>query len=179
MHVNGISECPSGESCYSSTLDCSTPQQPQPGQSENVDQKPQSGQTQPEIVDEQSNNINNDGEDWGSSEGQQVHNDGEDWGSTSDVNNEGEDWGSTSGVNNEGEDWDQPKVPTNKPTPGMPTPTPTQEPTIDLESHLENLKNSYFCSETWDVIDCDNAQSCPSGDSKGKKAVFYCRLTFS
>ena len=146
MHVNDTSECPTGESCYSTTLDCSVAL---PGQS----------QSQPDNVDEQNNNINNDGEDWGSSEGQLV-------------NNDGEDWGSTTGVNNEGEDWDQAQVPTNEPTPGMPTQNSTPEPTIDLESHLENLKNSYFCSETWDVIDCDNAQSCPSGDSKGKEAVF-------
>jgi hypothetical protein len=110
--------------------------------------------------------INNEGEDWGSEN--DVNNAGEGWG---EVNNEGEDWtGSGKDVNNEGEDWDTPEpTTTSEPTsPKMPTPEPTSDPTIDLMSHLENLKTSYFCSESWDNIDCSNAEECPSGDSKGE-----------
>lgn len=158
-------DCPTGESCFSSLIDCSAPQ---PLPSNPPTRSPERrAEPQPEQPGQPSANtdINNEGEDWGSSN-EQVNNEGEDWGPNEEeqINNEGEDWGST-GVNNEGEIWSQPK-PTGKPTPGRPTPDPTPEPTIDLIDHLENLKNSYFCSESWDNIDCDNAQSCPSGDSK-------------
>lgn len=83
--------------------------------------------------------IDNEGEDWGSDGGQQIDNEGEDWDRTQ-VNNDGEDWGAKNGVNNDGEDWSQPK-PTDKPTPREPTPEPSPDPTIDLITHLENLKN--------------------------------------
>ena len=119
---------------------------------------------------ESDNQINNEGEDWGSDN--QVNNEGEDWGSGNEVNNEGEDWGSDNEVNNEGESWDTPEpTATSEPTsPKAPTLKPTSDPTIDLISHLENLKASYFCSESWENIDCANAEECPSGDSKGKKS---------
>ena len=112
--------------------------------------------------------VNNEGEDWGSDN--QVNNEGEDWGSDNEVNNVGEDWGSNKEVNNEGEHWDTPEPTiTSEPTsPMAPTPKPTSDPTIDLISHLENLKTSYFCSESWESIDCSNAEECPSGDSKGE-----------
>ena len=119
---------------------------------------------------ESDNQINNEGEDWGSDN--QVNNEGEDWGSGNEVNNEGEDWVSDNEVNNEGESWDTPEpTATSEPTsPKAPTLKPTSDPTIDLIIHLENLKASYFCSESWENIDCANAEECPSGDSKGKKS---------
>lgn len=97
-------------------------------------------------------------------------NEGEDLGSGNEVNNEGEDWGSDNEVDNEGENWSTPQPTTSsEPTsPKVPTQKPTSDPTIDLEGHLENLKTSYFCSESWESIDCANAEECPSGDSKGK-----------
>lgn len=111
--------------------------------------------------------INNEGEDWESSN--QVDNTNEDWGQN--VDNEGEAWGLSSEVNNEGEDWNSPN-PSSKPEPTAPTVEPTADPTIDLIEHLETMKQSYFCSETWENIDCENAQSCPSGDSKGEFLSF-------
>jgi len=182
-------ECPAGESCFSSLIDCSQPQplpsdlptmmpSDPPSISPEMKAKPTPAQSPSESTDNQGENIDNEGEDWGSDEsqeidnegedwdsdeGQQIDNEGEDWGSE-EVNNEGEDWGPEE-VNNEGEDWSQSK-PTIEPTPGAPTPDPTPDPTIDLIDHLENLKTSYFCSESWDNIDCENAQACPSGDSK-------------
>ena len=170
--------------------------QPKPAQSpsENAQSpsEPKPAPSPSQIIDSQDEDIDNDGEDWGSGkeqgidndgedwdtdEGQQIDNAGEDWGSQG-VNNEGEDW-DPQGVNNDGEDWSVPKptrkpntgAPTNKPTPRVPTPEPTPEPTIDLIEHLDNLKTSYFCSESWDNIDCANAQACPSGDSKGEKCL--------
>lgn len=107
--------------------------------------------------------VDNEGEAWGSNN--QVDNENDDWNQP--VDNEGESWDSNSEVNNEGEDWNSSK-PSAKPIPASPTGKPTADPTIDLMEHLENMKSSYFCSETWENIDCENAQSCPSGDSKGK-----------
>jgi len=151
--------CPTGQSCFSSLIDCSAPQ-PIPSKPPTRSPIPQPPQQVPSpSSSENTANIDNSGEDWESNE---INNDGEDWG----IDNEGEDWGSSNGVNNDGEDWSDP---TNRPTPRaprFPTPDPTPEPTINLIDHLENLKNSYFCSETWDVIDCEIAQPCPSGDSK-------------
>ncbi len=123
--------------------------------------------TEDDVVESDSE-INNEGEDWGSDN--EVNNEGEDWGSDYEVNNGGEDWDSDIEVNNEGENWDtQEPTTTSEPTsPKAPTPKPTSDPTIDLMSHLENLKTSYFCSESWDNIDCSNAEECPSGDSKGE-----------
>lgn len=165
-----------------STIDCSKPQTvptdpPTRSPERSAQQQPVPTPVDNGVATQEGKDINNEGEDWGSNEAQQIDNDGEDW---SNIDNEGEDWGS-SGVNNDGEDWSQPKPtgkpttgkPTNVPTPRVPTPDPTPEPTIDLMDHLENLKTSYFCSESWDNIDCANAQACPSGDSKGK-SFFLC-----
>lgn len=110
--------------------------------------------------------VDNEGEAWGSNN--QIDNENEDWNQP--VDNEGESWDSKSEVNNEGEDWNSSK-PSAKPIPASPTAKPTADPTIDLMEHLENMKSSYFCSETWENIDCENAQSCPSGDSKGKNCL--------
>lgn len=120
--------------------------------------------------------IDNEGEDFGSVEGQSVDNKGEAWESNNQVNNEdedwshtvdneGEDWVSDAEVDNKGEDWSKPKT-SNEPS--APTLLPTPDPTIDLKEHLENMKKTYFCSESWENIDCAIAQSCPSGDSKGE-----------
>jgi hypothetical protein len=108
--------------------------------------------------------VDNDDEDGVSSN--QINNENEDWSMA--VDNEGEDWGSNSEVNNEGEVWNSPK-PSTEPEPAAPTTKPTSDPTIDLMEHLETMKKSYFCSETWENIDCEKAQSCPSGDSKGER----------
>lgn len=126
-------------------------------------------------------NIDNEGEDWSNKGEPQIDNEGEDWGDGGDeqIDNEGEEWGASNAINNEGEDWSQPKptnkptpnAPTQKPTPRAPTAEPTDDPTINLYDHLENLKTTYFCSESWDNIDCENAQACPSGDSKGECIV--------
>lgn len=32
---------------------------------------------------------------------------------------------------------------------------------------------TYFCSESWDNIDCEKAQACPSGNSDGKILMCY------
>lgn len=111
----------------------------------------------------QSQTVDNEGESWESNN--QVDNENEDWDQS--VDNEGEGWSSNSDVNNEGEEWDSPQ-PSIKPEPAVPTAAPTADPTIDLMEHLETMKRSYFCSETWENIDCERAQSCPSGDSKGE-----------
>ena len=117
--------------------------------------------------------VDNEGESWENSLGEQIDNEGEAFGydtagsNGTAVDNEGEDWGSNSKVNNEGEDWNSPK-PSTEPEPAAPTTKPTSDPTIDLMEHLETMKKSYFCSETWENIDCEKAQSCPSGDSKGE-----------
>lgn len=110
-------------------------------------------------------------------EEEMIDNQGEDW----EVDNKGEDWESDSAVNNEGEDWSTPE-PTTEPTvtseptiPKEPTLKPTQDPTIDKLAQLEMLKTSYFCSESWESIDCEVAEECPSGDSNdcpGKKQCF-------
>lgn len=126
--------------------------------------------------------VNNDGENWSDFEGEDaINNEGEDWGNPN-VDNEGENWENPN-VDNEGEDWENPGIdnegedfgnivsqekpePTNQPSPMEPTQKPTSRPTIDLMSHLEDLKGSYFCSVSWDTIDCENAKPCPSGNSK-------------
>ena len=164
-------DCPTGQSCFSSTIDCSAPQPPKtdapverptPSPARGAQAKPSSPSAP----------IDNEGEDWGS---QNIDNEGEDWGNKN-IDNEGENWGDSSQeVDNEGENWGDgsdsfhsgnPPQPTKVPLPKGPTPLPTPEPSIDLLSHMENLKTSYYCSESWDAIDCENAQPCPSGDSK-------------
>lgn len=166
------SACPKGQACFSSTIDCSKPQ-PKPsdpptylptrvpeGQAinnegevwgdSNGDQEVDNGGenwgsgNNQQIDNEKEDDVNNEGEDWGSGNKQQNDNAKED-----DVNNEGEDWGSNNSVNNDGEEWSKPvsdnkptsSSPTPLPTPRVPTPEPTPDPTIDLMTHLENLKN--------------------------------------
>ncbi|KAL9188929.1 hypothetical protein ACHAXT_011419 [Thalassiosira profunda] len=186
-------DCPSGQSCFSSEIDCS---QPQPLPSEPPMGAPRPPTRPPAVMAgkptlpsngaNESPGINNQGENWDSDKEQQIDNSGENWqqidnsgedwntaGNQQQIDNAGEDWGST-GVNNDGEEWSQTRPtsapstrrPTNKPSPRAPTPDPTPDPTIDLMTHLENLKNSYYCSESWDNIDCENAQPCPSGNSR-------------
>ncbi|KAL7555041.1 hypothetical protein ACHAWF_018638, partial [Thalassiosira exigua] len=197
-------DCPEGESCFSSLIDCSEPQ-PRPTERPTRTPDPPTRspeaaavvslpQPQPESAGNPSQDVdvNNEGETWGTQQqqtggegdgqSQQIDNEGETWDADGPpgIDNEGETWGSGQGsgggVDNSGEDWNDgaPKPPTpatdpptDRPTPPRePTPDPTPEPTVDLATHLQNLKESYFCSDSWDDIDCANAKACPSGDSK-------------
>ena len=157
---NGDVDCPGNQSCFTSEVDCSKPQPTTPAPS----RRPVDVAVKPDV--------NKEGEGWNDqspSGGNEIDNEGEDWGDA--VDNEGEDWGDGNGVDNAGEDWDDVRQPTTsapsgRPTPRVPTPDPTPSPTLDLLSHLEDLKKTNFCAESWDVIDCNVAQACPSGDSK-------------
>ena len=149
--MSGYSDCPSGETCYQSEIDCN---EPQPVAAET--QAPTTTMIEPtessssSMVDINDIGIDNANEDWDSesqSDPSNIDNHNEAWDTEqAKIDNEGEDWGSHSDtiVDNSGEDWDKPEQ-TQKPNPRTPTSEPTTEPTIDLLGRLEDLKETMYC----------------------------------